>query len=198
MFEALFAPPWWMVLAPAAAAAGLVVFGLIRANRRQWLAGLILFCAFLLWFGVARLIHTPVEQALEGTQAMVAAVVAGDAVVIDRVLHPRAVAERWNRASIVSGAPIAAEDYGIQSAYITGTTVSRQPPDTVVINLRVVAQLQARGGAGGPLASDWQFEFIPDSQSNYKLAVIRLINVGENAQITEAVRRRLQRAAPTR
>jgi hypothetical protein len=197
MFEALFAPPWWMVLAPAVAAAGLVVYGLMQANRRHWVIGLIALAVFLLWFGIARLVHTPVEQALEGTRTMVAAVVAGDAAAIDRVLHPRAVAERWNRASILSGAPLAAANNGIQSAIITGTTVSRQPPDTVVVNLRVLAQLGGRG-PGGPLTSDWQFEFIPDSENNYKLVVIRLVNIAENAQATETVRRMLQRAAPTR
>ena len=200
MFETLFAPPWWMVLAPAAVAGGLVVFGLIQGNRSRWLSGTIALGVFLLWFGIARLVHTPVEQAKEGTRTMVAAVLKGDAAAIDGVLHPRAVAERWNRAAIISGAPVAAENYGIKTAYITGTTVSRQPPDTVVVNLRVLTEIQGRGPGvpGGPLTSDWQFEFIPDAEDNYKLVVIRLVNIAESAAATEAVRRILQRAAPTR
>ena len=195
MYETVFAPSWWMVLVPGAAALGLTFTGLLRGNRKLWLPGLVAALVVLIWFLVARAIATPVEQSLKGTRDMVDGVVAGDRGKIDAVLHPtRAVAERWSRQTILAKASSEAKTVGVTTARITGTTVSQQPPDTVVVNFRVLTQIEVRGtGFSGMLRSDWQFEFIPDSEGRYRLSVIRLMGIEDNAQLTETVRRVMQK-----
>jgi hypothetical protein len=96
---------------------------------------------------------------------------------------------------LLSGATASADRFGIKSAYITGKRVEQLPPDSVVVRFRVLAELDARAvGAGGAIASDWSFEFVPENASGlYKLKVIRLINVAEKESLTAAARAVLNR-----
>jgi hypothetical protein len=169
--DLLFDTPWWLFTLLGMIAATLLVSGNARQNRRIISAGAAVLALGILLAITSYLVDTPKEKAIKGTHAFINAIVTRDKSKIAAELHPNASIEGWNRQQIIDGTVTYADQYGLQSATITGMTVDQQPPH-IIIDMVVFSTHDAAKAQINTLRSEWQLDWLDDGNGHYLLKTI--------------------------
>lgn len=173
----IFETPWWMLIAIAAAAVGLLVSGNNRQDRQLKWTGLGILAAGLgLWL-VSWLVETPREIAIRQTRQAIAAVLAKDRSTLDGLLHARAALLGWGKEQILDGAVEYHERFGLQSAYVT--SIDGSPVDSIVtVTVSVLSRHDGRRTMIDTIPSTWELKW-QDTTAGWRLKEIVPIRIGQ-------------------
>lgn len=158
MRDLLFATPWWLLTLIAVAAITLLVSGNARQNKKILRAGFAVLLFGIALATVSYLVDTPREKVVKGTHALVTAAVTRDKATLNAQLHPNASLAGWNRQQIIDGAVRYADQFGLQSATITGMDV-QENPTMITVTMRVLARFQGRNTPFDTVPTDWQLNW---------------------------------------
>jgi hypothetical protein len=178
MRDFFFSTPWWVFVVVATAAVFLLVSGNNRQDKPLKLAGLLVILAGLVLFIVSYVVDTPPEIARRQTKQFVNAVVDRDGAKLDALLHTNASILAWNKADIILGSKLYADQYGVKSAFITSLDLEEH--DSLVVSKIVV--LSTHEGGSMPIntmTSTWELNWWK-TPNGWKLKDITPIAVGQN------------------
>ena len=135
MYETLFHPAIWMPALSVVIGVIAFIVGNNRVHKPTRSAGLGLIGLGVLWFAVAYFVHTPVEQAVDRTKGIVAAVRTADWAKLNTLLDDQTFVQNVRGKQPISDlTQLAAEHYGLKDITILNLDAATVPPEQ---NIRV-------------------------------------------------------------
>ncbi len=178
MLDLLFNPPWWMPT--SILLVGTVLFW--QANRTQDRgqrnAGLGILLVGLIFIATAWLINTPTETVVKQTRQLTQAVATRDWNTFERLLDPQVSFSAYgNKALLLAGAKLSAENIGLKSVSITGME-TRRSGDLITSDIRCLS-VQDRT-MDQPVVTDWRFDWRDSEQGwrVYRIEPLQNANIG--------------------
>jgi hypothetical protein len=183
MLEALFHPAFWMPLALAIVGIGVFIYGNNRVNKSVQTAGLGILGLTLAWCVAAYLVQTTVEQCLDRTRAITAAVEAADWPKLKTLLDQNTNVEGVVRGpnAIATATQVAAENYGLKDIRILTTNVVSGGN---LIDVSFTAMLDGTR----PTTSNWKFQYEKRSDG---ILLARIVPISIGGVSMDEVRARI-------
>jgi hypothetical protein len=176
MYQSLFAPTWWMLLAGVVLAVVLFVHANMRLNGKLRMLSVGVLFLTAAWWGLGRMVETPIEASESGTNRFVAAVVARDGKTAGELLSVEAAAVNLNKTGIVAAVEKYPDDWGLTSATITGSEIEERGAQ-VMITIRVLSSHNSPRVATPTLPTDWQLTWVKEP-TGYKLRALTPLRIG--------------------
>jgi hypothetical protein len=188
MKDFLFDAPLWVMCVLVAAGVAIWWAGNNRVDKPMKRIGLVVLLCGIALALISFFFDTDQEKVTRKTNQLVQAVNARDWPTFQSILDPKTrFAFYGDRDAIVAGAKKTADDIGLKSARIIGSTVDKK--DTVItIDLRALSEQDRTGGR--PVVTDWRFQW-QNFGTGWKLMVIEPL---KSEQVTaEEIQRNLSR-----
>lgn len=176
MSEILFAPDWWMLGLGVASAVALFFYANNRLDKKLRLISLVALLAVVGWGLLARFVETPVEAARKGTSRFIQAAVERDTRTMDELLSVAVALGRFGKPDILATTPGYADQWGLKSAYMTGTEVEARGSQ-VTARIRVLSTHEGGRTQVDTLPTDWEFVWAKEPEG-YRIVEIIPLRIG--------------------